>query len=113
MLQAADSLNEKVAEIEQEIPLLEERKACLVEDIKRSKIQLLSAQDVRRVIVKFEEVILGTGAPERRAFIRNIAKEDQSPLPSHIEPYYRIPPVHITPRLTTQTGLEPFLSASL
>lgn len=103
-LQAIDTLNERLSEIEEEIRLLEERKACLAEEIKRSKVQPLTVHDVRKVMGKFKEVILGAGAPQRRAFVRNIVKRIKVHSSSHIEPYYRIPPVRIMYDLAPRTG---------
>jgi len=103
-LQAIDTLNERLSEIEEEIRLLEERKICLAEEIKRSKVQPLTIHDVRKVMGKFEEVILGAGAPQRRAFVRNIVKRIKVHSSSHIEPYYRIPPVRIMYDLAPHFG---------
>lgn len=103
-LEATETLNERVTEIEQEIRLLKERKVHLTEETERSRIQPLSAEDLRRVVDKLEEVIMGAGASERRAFVRNIVKRIKVRSASHIEPYYRIPSVRIISALAPRAG---------
>ncbi len=80
-LQALDTLNERLTEIEEEIRLLKERKVCLAEEIKRSKVEPLTAHDIRKVVMGIVRRGHSRGrSSSKKSLCEEHSEEDQSPL---------------------------------
>jgi len=103
----AVSCNERVKKIESEIMLLQERKTQLEQEIKESKIQPLTLQEIKKVIGKLDEIILSASPSLKKAFLRKIIKIIKVHPSSHLEPYYKIPLVCIMSGVAPRAGLEP------
>jgi len=91
----AESCNERVKELEEEIYLLKEKHIRLQEEIGNSETFSFNLEEIKKVIDKLEEVILSGNPSEGKAFLRRIIKKIKVHSPCKIEPYYRIPAVCI------------------